>query len=487
MGSTGAAPPATSAMTPEQRRVLVVAILASFIAFLDGTVVTVALPAIARDLGGAGEQALVLQQWVVDAYLVTLGSLILVAGSLSDVYGRRRVLVAGLVGFAAASAACAIAPTGVVLVLARAVQGVGGALLVPSSLAMIVSAFEGEAQGRAIGRWTAYTGIAGLIGPFAGGVLVDRLSWRWCFWVTVPAAIVTLVLLRGVPGGSIRTGRRIDTRGAVLAAVGLAGTVSALIEGGRLGWADWRVLVPVAIGLLSLAAFLVAERRTHDPMLPMRLFGARNFAWGNAATAAIYGALGFGGFIVTLFLQQVAHYSATAAGLASLPVTLIMFGLSSRFGALSGRYGPRLFMTVGPLVIACGYLLLLTTDSSAFYWTQVLPGMIVFGLGLTITVAPLTAAVLGSAPPADAGIASAVNNAVARVAGLVVVALAGVIVGGTLGVDSFHTALVVTAALFALGGLLSLVGIRNGTRVPAAVPPVARAVAVDRPGGAPGK
>jgi EmrB/QacA subfamily drug resistance transporter len=472
-------------MTPEQRRVLVVAILASFIAFLDGTVVTVALPAIARDLGGAPDQALVLQQWVVDAYLVTLGALILVAGSLSDVYGRRRVLVAGLVVFAAASAACAVAPTGVLLVAARAVQGIGGALLVPSSLAMIVSAFEGEAQGRAIGRWTAYTGIAGLIGPFVGGLLVDHLSWRWVFWITVPVAVVTLVLLRGVAGGSIRTGRQIDTRGAVLAAVGLAGTVSALIESERLGWADWRVSVPLAVGVLSLVAFFLAERRAADPMLPMRLFGSRNFAWGNAATAAIYGALGFGGFIVTLFLQQVAHYPATAAGLASLPVTLIMFALSSRFGALSGRYGPRLFMTAGPLIIACGYLLLLTTDSGAVYWTQVLPGMLLFGLGLTITVAPLTAAVLGSAPAADAGIASAVNNAVARVAGLVVVALAGVIVGGTLDVGSFHAALLVTATLFALGGLISLVGIRNAPHAPV-VAPVADAATVDRPGAAPG-
>jgi EmrB/QacA subfamily drug resistance transporter len=468
-------------MTPGQRRVLVVAILASFIAFLDGTVVTVALPAIARDLGGGADQALVLQQWVVDAYLVTLGSLILVAGSLSDVYGRRRVLVAGLVGFAVASAACALAPTGAVLVAARAVQGIGGALLVPSSLAMIVSAFEGEAQGRAIGRWTAYTGIAGLIGPFVGGLLVDHLSWRWVFWITVPVAVVTLGLLRGVPGGSTHSGRHIDARGAVLAAIGLGGTVSALIESERLGWTDWRVSVPLAVGVLSLIAFLVAERRAADPMLPMRLFASRNFAWGNAATAAIYGALGFGGFIVTLFLQQVAHYPATAAGLASLPVTLIMFALSSRFGALSGRYGPRLFMTVGPLVIACGYLLLLTTDSGAFYWTQVLPGMLLFGLGLTITVAPLTTAVLGSAPPADAGIASAVNNAVARVGGLVVVALAGVIVGGTLDVGSFHSALLVTAALFALGGLISLVGIRNAPHAPV-VAPAADAATVDRPG-----
>ena len=440
---------------------LVVAILATFVAFLDATVVTVALPAIGRDLGGTGEQALVLQQWVVDAYLVMLGALILVAGSLSDVHGRRRVLAVGLVGFAVASAACALAPTGPFLVVARAVQGIAGALLVPSSLAMIVSAFDGEAQGRAIGRWTAWTGMAGLLGPFVGGLLVDTLSWRWVFWLTVPVSAVTLLLLRGVPGDTVRAGRRIDVRGAALAAIGLAGTVSALIESGRLGWGDRLVWVPLVVGAACLAGFFATERRAPDPMLPMRLFAARNFAWGNAATAAIYGALGFGGFVVTLFLQQVAGYPATAAGLAQLPATLAMLTLSTRFGTLAGRYGPRLFMTVGPLVAACGFLLMLATDAGASYWTQVLPGQVVFGLGLATTVAPLTAAVLGAVPPDDAGIASAVNNAVARVAGLVVVALAGVIVGGVLDVGSFHRALVVTAGLLALGGVLSLAGIRR--------------------------
>ena len=450
--------------TPRQLRVLVVAILATFVAFLDATVVTVALPAIGRDLGGTGEQALVLQQWVVDAYLVMLGALILVAGSLSDVHGRRRVLAVGLVGFAVASAACALAPTGPFLVVARAVQGIAGALLVPSSLAMIVSAFDGEAQGRAIGRWTAWTGMAGLVGPFVGGLLVDQLSWRWVFWLTAPVAVVTLVLLRGVPGDSIRGGRRIDVRGAALAAAGLAATTTALIESGRLGWTAWRVWVPLVAGVLCLVGFLAAERRAPDPMLPLRLFGARNFAWGNAATAAVYGALAFGGFVVTLFLQQVAGYPATAAGLAQLPVTLGMLTLSTRFGTLAGRYGARPFMTTGPIVAACGFLLMLSTDAGAAYWTQVLPGQVVFGLGLAITVAPLTTAVLGAAPSADAGIASAVNNAVARVAGLVVVALAGTIVGGALDLGSFHRSLVVTASLLVVGGLLSLAGIRNVPR-----------------------
>ncbi|WP_425956600.1 MFS transporter [Xylanimonas sp. McL0601] len=444
-----------------QRRVLLVAILATFVAFLDGTVVIVALPAIGRDLGGGGEAALGLQQWVVDAYLVTLGSLILLAGSLSDVFGRRRVLAAGLAGFAAASALCALAPTGPVLVGARALQGVAGALLVPSSLAMIVSTFQGEAQGRAIGRWTAWTGTAAIVGPLIGGALVDTLSWRYVFWLTVPACLLTLVLLRRLARGTRAPGRRIDVGGAVLAGVGLAATVSALIEAGRLGWGHPLVVGGLVVGAVGLGAFLVLERRSADPMLPLRLFSIRNFAWGNAATAAIYGALAFGGFLVTLFLQQVAGYPATLAGLAQLPAIFALLFLSGRFGALAGRMGARWFMTVGPLLAAVGFLLMLATDAHATYWTQVLPGQLVFGLGLAVTVAPLTSAILGAAPTADAGIASAINNAVARVAGLVTVAFAGVILAGALDVATFHRGLVVTAVMFAVGGLLSFAGIRG--------------------------
>ncbi len=452
-----------STTTAVQRRVLLVAILATFVAFLDGTVVTVALPAIGRDLGGGGEAALVLQQWVVDAYLVTLGSLILLAGSLSDVHGRRRVLAAGLAGFAVASAACALAPTGPVLVAARALQGVAGALLVPSSLAMIVSSFEGEEQGRAIGRWTAWTGTAAIVGPLVGGLLVDTLSWRFVFWLTVPVCVGTLLLLGPLPHGTRAPGRRLDVAGAVLAAVGLAATVTALIEAERLGWGHTLVVGGLVVGAAALVAFLVRQSRTPDPMLPLRLFSIRNFAWGNAATFAIYGALGFGGFLVTLFLQQVAGYPATLSGVAQLPPMFALLFLSGRFGALAGRWGARPFMTVGPLLAAAGFLLMLATDAGAAYWTQVFPGQVVFGLGLAVTVAPLTAAILGAPPAADAGIASAVNNAVARVAGLVVVALAGVILGGALDVGTFHRGLVVTAALFAVGGLLSLAGIRGRT------------------------
>lgn len=448
-------------MTTLQRRVLLVAILGSFVSFLDGTVVSVALPAIARELAGPGVEGLALQQWVVDAYLVTLGALMLVAGSVSDVYGRRRVLAAGLVGFAAASVLCAVAPTGPVLVVARALQGVAGALLVPSSLALLVATFAGEAQSRAIGRWTSWTTAAMIVGPFVGGLLVDLVTWRWVFWINVPVIAVTLWLLRGIPADTGEPGRRVDVPGAVLAAGGLAGVVFGLIEGERLGWGSAGVLAALLGGAALLVAFVLYQRRAADPMLPLRLFSARNFAWGNLATTAIYGALSLGGFVLTLFLQQVAGYSATWSGLAQLPTTLAMIFLSAWFGTLSGRYGPRLFMTVGPVVAGVGFLLMLAMDETAFYPTQVLPGQLVFGLGLSITVAPLTAAILGAVPAHDAGIGSAVNNAVARVAGLVTVAFAGIITGGVLDVASFHRALLVTAGLLVLGGLLSFAGIRS--------------------------
>ncbi|WP_454729560.1 MFS transporter [Cellulosimicrobium protaetiae] len=449
-----------------QQRVLVVAILASFVSFLDGSVVNVALPAISAELTTGPVTGLALQQWVVDAYMITLGALILLAGSLSDVHGRRRIMAIGLVGFAVTSVACALAPDGLFLVVARGLQGVAGALLVPSSLAMIISTFDGERQSRAIGSWTAWTSTASLVGPLLGGILIDTISWRWVFWINVLPVAVTLWLLRGVPRSAAEepgagTTRRIDVAGATLAAVGLAGTVFALIEQGRFGWASPVVWGPCVVGVACLVVFVWWERRAPDPMLPPRLFRVRNFAWGNLATAAIYGALYFGGFVVTLFLQQVGGYSATAAGLAQLPVTLVLLALSTRFGALAGRYGPRLFMTVGPIVGGAGYLLLLTTTDDAVYVTQVLPGLLLFGLGLAMTVAPLTSAILGSIPASDAGIGSAVNNAVSRVAGLVVIAFAGVIVGGVLDLDGFHRSLVVTAALLVLGGVLSWVGIRN--------------------------
>jgi EmrB/QacA subfamily drug resistance transporter len=448
-------------VTSAQRRVLLVAILASFVSFLDGSVVNVALPAISSELAGGSIGGLALQQWVVDAYFITLGSLILVAGSLSDVHGRRRVMWWGLIGFLVTSLLCALAPTGIFLIIARGLQGVAGALLVPSSLAMIISAFSGESQGKAIGTWTAWTGTALIAGPLLGGIFVDTLSWRWVFGINVLPIAVTLWIMRAIEEGEVVAGRRVDIRGAILAGIGLAGPVFALIEQSRFGMASPVVWGPLVVGLVALALFFAWERRAPDPMLPLRLFRIRNFSAGNIATAAIYGALAFGGFAVTLFVQQVAGYKATAAGLALLPVTLILLVLSSRVGALAGRYGPRIFMTVGPIVAGGGYLLMLATTVEASYFTQLLPGITLFGLGLAITVAPLTTAILGSIPSTDAGIGSAVNNAVARIAGLIVIACAGIIIGPTFDVAGFHRALVVTAVLLILGGVVSWGGIRN--------------------------
>jgi EmrB/QacA subfamily drug resistance transporter len=452
-------------MTSLQSRVLVVAILASFVAFLDGAVINVALPAISRELGGG----LPLQQWVVDAYLVTLGSLILVAGSLSDVFGRKRVLYAGLIGFGVTSLMCAFAPTGVFLIVARALQGVAGALLVPSSLAIIISTFSGPAQGKAIGRWTAFTGVAMIAGPVLGGIFVDTLSWRWVFIINVIPITITLVLMLTLRQLDRGTGGRIDVVGAVLGSVGLAGTVYAFIEQGVYGWGSPQVYLPMLFGIAALAGFFFAETRVKQPMLPLGLFRVHNFWVGNLATAFVYGALAFGPLIVTLYLQQVAGFSATAAGFVFIPSTLCMLALSGFFGGLAGRFGPRLFMAVGPLVAASGFLWLLLIGGSVNFWLNLLPGVLLFGVGLSITVAPLTSAILGSIHPGQAGIGSAVNNAVSRIAGLITVAMLGLIVGGQLDRAGLDRAMITAACLLVLGGVVSAVGIRNHEPVAAPV------------------
>jgi len=450
---------------------LIAAILGSGVATLDGTIVNVALPAIEQDLGGG----LTAQQWVVNAYLLALGSLILIGGSLGDIYGERLVFTVGVVAFGVFSLACALAPTIGVLIAARALQGVAAALLTPSSLAIIIGAFSARERGPAIGTWTAWSGIAAVIGPLAGGVIVDQASWRWVFALNVPLVAGTVVLvLAAVPRTPRVAGRRVDVIGAALCATGLGGIVFALIEQPRLGWTSPRSSCRSS-GALSRSSRLSSTSRAAQPMLTLDLFERRNFSVGNIETLAMYAGLAILFFYLVIFLQQVAGYSALEAGVATLPTTLIMFALSSRFGALADRYGPRLFMGAGPLIAAAGIFLLLRTGLHTSYVTDVLPAILVFSLGLTMTVAPLTAAVLADADEADAGIASAVNNALARVAGLVGVPIAGVVAASTLvgdtfvaddaSVDAFHRVVVICAALVATGGVVGAVGIVNPRRV----------------------
>lgn len=448
-------------ITGTSRAVLMVAVLASFVAFLDGTIVNVALPAIRSDLGGG----LVTQQWAVDAYLITLGALILLAGSVSDAFGRVLVIRLGLVGFGIASVAVGLAPDPVVLIAARALQGAAGAFLVPSSLALITSTFQGPTQARAIGIWTALTTAAMLVGPLLGGLLIDLASWRWAFFINVVPIAVTLFLVPRMGVHDVRQpGARVDWLGAILCALGLGATVFALIEQPRLGWLHPLVWVTGVGGILVLVAFVGRQRHVPSPMLPLELFLVRNFSAGNLATLLIYGALSLNGVVVAVYLQENAGLSATAAGLASLPSTVLIVLLSSRAGALAGRWGARIFMTVGPIVMALGCLLLLTVAESFSYWWQVLPSMIVFGLGLALTVSPLTAAILGSIEAAHAGVASAVNNAVARIAGLLTVAALALIVAGDLDLAGLHRVAVVCAVLLAAGGVVSWLGIRDPQR-----------------------
>lgn len=457
-----------------KRIVLLVAILASFVAFLDGSIVTVALPALANDLGGG----VTLQQWVVDAYLLTLGSLMLVAGSLSDTFGRVRILRVGLAGFAATSLLAAFAPNAELLIAARALQGVAGALLVPSSLALITATFSGAAMAKAIGTWTGWTGVAFLIGPLAGGALVDTLGWRWVFGIVVFPVVATLVIMVKLPAdahrGTATGGTHIDVVGAVLAAVGLAGPVFALIEGQRIGFTDPFILLALIGGLLCLVGFVLWERRTAFPMMPLRLFSVRAFTVGNLATIGIYASVSLGTLLIPLVVQELAHLPATIAGLVTLPTTIVSLLLSTFIGGLAGRIGPRPFMTLGPLVTAAGFLWMLTTHDPLDVWWQIVPGVVLFGLGMTITVTPLTSTVLAEIDPSEAGIASAVNNAVSRVAGLVAVAFIGLITGGALTVAGFHRVLIVVAVLLVVSSLVSLIGLPRGvTRPPAdAKPPV---------------
>jgi EmrB/QacA subfamily drug resistance transporter len=516
---------ATPSPTASQKQLtLVAAILGTTVVTVDSTVVNVALPAIADDLGGG----LAGQQWTANAYLVTLSSLILVGGSLGDLFGARRVFELGVVGFGVTSVFCAVAPTIELLVLSRALQGVCGALLTPAALAVIAATFPPDERGRAIGAWTAWSGIGTVLGPLIGGQLVDSASWRWIFAINVPVVLVTLVLVRRVmPTAHVRPpDARVDIVGAALCAFGLAGITYGLIEQPNKGWSDPTVAIPLVGGALLFAAFILWEARSSHPMLPLSLFKRRNFTIGNIETFSMYAGLGLLFFFLVLFLQQVAGFSAVEAGSTSIPVTVVMFLASTRFGAMADRYGPRFFMGFGPLLAAAGLALFLRVDADVDYLTDLLPALLLFSLGLAIVVAPLTATVLADADEHNAGIASGTNNAIARVASLIAIAAVGAFVASSFGdslredlgaaanrpavsaaieeaekqplaqvsaddappavrarlarasedasVDAFHMAIAIATVLVALGGVLGLVGIVNPRR---------KVLACDCPGG----
>jgi EmrB/QacA subfamily drug resistance transporter len=494
-----------------KRLALIAAIMGSFVAGLDATAVNVALPAIRNDLGGG----LAGQQWVSNAYLLTLGSLILIGGSLGDVFGERRVFSIGVAGFGLVSLLCAIAPTIGFLIACRALQGAFGALLTPSALAVIIAVFPLSERGGAIGSWTAWGAIATVIGPLVGGYLVGAVSWRLIFAINIPFVLLTLVLISRAVPARVRGGAHahVDWLGAILTFLGLAGPVLALIREPSVGWASPQVWGPALAGVILLGAFLRHESRTPEPMLPLGLFRRRNFSIGNIETFSMYGGLGVTFFLLVLFLQEVAGYTPLQSGLASMPVTLIMFTFSKRAGKLADRLGSRWFMGFGPLIAALGLALMLRLEAHVNYVTELLPALVVFAIGLVCTVAPLTATVLADADESNAGIASGVNNAIARISGLLAIAAVGAVIstqfsvslnhrlvgvplspsahtairqarGQTLAhvdasqtgpvvahavqsasVFAFHLGVGIAAALMALGGLLGLAGIRNPRRV----------------------
>jgi EmrB/QacA subfamily drug resistance transporter len=459
--------------TPAGRWVLLATIFGSGMAMLDATVVNVALPSIGRDFG-ADFRTL---QWIVNAYTLTLAALILLAGALGDRFGRRRVFVIGVVWFAVASLLCGLAPSAQVLVAARALQGIGGALLTPGSLAIISSSFVAADRARAVGAWSGLSGVAAAIGPFAGGYLVT-LTWRAVFLVNLPVAVVIVVIsLRHVPDSSdAQNSPGLDVAGSVLTAAGLAGVSYALtsLGGGGVGGGNVAVFVAGVGGVAALLVFVLVERRSPYPLVPLGLFTDRRFSVANAVTLLVYAGLGVFFFLLVLHLQIVAGFSPLVAGTAMLPITVLMLLLSARAGALAERIGPRLPMAVGPLVAAMGFLLTLRIGHGASYLVDVLPAVVMLGLGLSLTVAPLTATVLGSADSRYAGTASGVNNAIARSGGLLAVAVIPVVAGlsGTDYTDplsfeaGFHTAMLISAGLLALGSLLAAVLLHEPRRAP---------------------
>jgi EmrB/QacA subfamily drug resistance transporter len=449
------------------RWVLLATILASGIAQLDATVVNVALPRIGRDL----HVGLTSLQWTVNAYTLTLSGLLLLGGSLGDRLGRRRIFVVGVIWFTAASLGCALAPSAAVLIAMRAVQGVGGAMLTPGSLAILQAVFAPKDRAPAVGAWSGLTGVASALGPVVGGLLVGVAPWGWrlVFLLNLPLAVVVVFASRHIPETRDESvDGRIDVVGAALAATGLAALIYGLTEGSSFGWGA-RQIGATACGIVLLAVFVAVELRTRTPMLPMRLFRSHQFSAANAVTIVVYGALGGVFFLVPVELQQGAGFSPVEAGASLLPVTAMLLLLSARMGRIASRRGPRLQMAVGPILAATGVALLTRIHPGVSYVSAVLPGVLVFGVGMAVTVAPLTATVMAAAPPDDVGVASAVNNDLARTAALFAVAVLPALSGITAAAykspsalsNGFHHAAWIAATLCALGGVLAGVFIRN--------------------------
>jgi EmrB/QacA subfamily drug resistance transporter len=446
--------------------VIVATVLGSGIAFLDSTIVNVALPAIERDLGGG----LAGLQWTIDAYLLTLGAFLLLGGSLGDLYGRRRLFIYGLISFSVASGLCGFAPSIGGLIAARALQGLGAAMLVPGSLAIIQASFRAEDRSRAIGAWSGLAGVTTAIGPFAGGYLVDSVSWRYVFFINIPLAIVAIYMaVRFIPESKDEEMEQSpDVPGAVAAALALGGSIYALIEGRSQGWTSPSIVASICIGAAALIAFFWIEERSKHPMLPLDIFRSRQFSGANGTTLVVYGALTGAFVLIVVELQNFLGYSALEAGASLLPVTILLLLLSARAGKLAQNIGPRIPMTLGPLLAGVGLLLLVRIEPGATYISGVFPGVLVFGLGMALTVAPLTAAVLAAVESRHAGVASGVNNAVARTAGLLMVALLP-LVAALPGVDAgsesftagFHRALIICAVLCVLGAVNSWLTIRT--------------------------